>query len=160
MKASPLVILLVTLVVVLVVMSAFSYISGRGADGLQTPAGAFTRAEALNNTTAFVEFGPIAWDTGPSEIRIVIESSMWSAEYAMPANDQSGPLVLDRTLGVSYSGNITSVIYSDRAQNEIVNTGDYITITLAREALESEAFIVSMIYVPSGAPVASIILTW
>jgi hypothetical protein len=161
MKASPLVVFLAIVIILLVVVPgilAFFFPFRGSMDYF--PLGSFTHAQKASDTTENVFFGNITPEARPSEIWIVIESFSWRAEYAMPWNRVSGPLALERTFGSSYSDNITSIIYTDLDQDEWVSSGDYITITLSHEGLGSEVYKVLMVHYAFGGEMDDISFTW
>lgn len=162
MNASPLAVFLAIMAVFLVVIPGIFalFFPVYGGDGLHTPAGIFTHAQKASDTTENVFFGVITPATKPSEMKIVIESFNWLAEYAMPSNDLSGPLTLVHTLGTSYSDNISGIVYTDVTEDEKISNGDYITITLSHEGSGSEVYGVWMVYVTSDSVMDDIFFTW
>jgi len=160
MKASPLAVFLTILVILFVVPGLFNiFFPSYYVDGY-CPCGSFSGVQKTTNTTEIVYFGVITRDTRPSEMKIVIESGGWLAEYDMPSNDFSGPLTLVHTHGATYRNNITSIVYTDMAQDRITSIGDYITITLSHEGSESEVYGVWMVYVPLDTVIDDIFFTW
>jgi hypothetical protein len=156
MKASPLAVFL-TIVTILIVGI------GLGTD-LNPPftlplQGGFSHVQKATNTTEIVYFDVIYPDTKPSEMKIAIGSNDWCVDYIMPANDSSGSLTLIHTLGTTYRNNITSIVYTDLAQDKTISDGDYLTITLSHEGSGSEDYAVNMVHVPSGF-MDGIFFTW
>ena len=138
----------ILMVAITVVLAAVLYVMviGFGTGNTSTPAGAWSDVAATSSTTAKLTFGSFTTDVKPIDLRIyVTENAVNSSVISFPSNQ---PTAL--TWSTPPAG-ATAVYFDYNQAGELVNSGDYITLT----GLQSGAqYSFEVFHVPTDATVS------
>lgn len=149
----------ILMVAITVVLAAVLYVMvmGFGGPTTITPTGSFTAATKINATTMKISFGVITPDTPPSNLKIIVEDPDGNVR-TWNWSDENNKYSITGTPDVTDNVN-GEIEYVDLAQNNIINSGDYLKITMKSTAT-SGTYRVTMLYTPTGAVIDDITFNW
>jgi hypothetical protein len=144
------VVLIIVFVVLPIVLSAVLYwwVIGLApeTDYYDVPTGVWGSKTVLSSTSVNVEFGKVSGDPRPMDLEIMlVRDGTFQGRYEFSTNND-GALVFMR------GSDIADIGYSDLADNQRVNTGDFLILT---SLSPSSDYTLRMIWGPTGDQITS-----
>ncbi len=133
----------ILMVAITVVLAAVLYIMVIGltpGTSSQTPTGQFS-VETTSNTTAEITFAKLTNDPAVTKLKVVLEIGTNSGTYSFGTASTGTVAQLDS------GSNLGTITYQDFVDNEKVNSGDKLLLTLLTK---NSDYIVRLIWAPNG----------
>jgi hypothetical protein len=122
------------------------YAIGMPSGGSSTPAGSWTNVEVIGNNSGKLTFGAFTQDVAPMDIRLIVTDGVMTYQITWP----SAPMSQTTDLMVM-PGLFTATYFDYNYQGNLVNSGDYITLT---GLMQNTFYTFEVFYIPTDSTIA------